>query len=76
MFHSVLECRDGELVWRTERGLRREQRPGADAGILRLGAQFRGSKLNRGNECEQREFKNESSSIDGTNFSLTGDDAV
>jgi hypothetical protein len=54
--HSIMERCDGEFVGRVQARLRKDERPGANAGVL--GAEIRGSKLNGGNYCEQREFKN------------------
>lgn len=42
---------NGQFVGRFETGLRRDERPGAYARVC-------GSSLNRGKQCEQREFMN------------------
>jgi hypothetical protein len=48
--HFIMERCDEELVGRIQAGLRKDERPGADAGIL-------GSKLSGDNQSEQRELK-------------------
>src|ERR1700729_2536693 len=64
--HSILETCDGEFVGRSQRRQRRQERPGANAGVF--GAEIRDSKLKSGSQCEQCEFKNGSTSSDGTNL--------
>jgi hypothetical protein len=49
--HSIMERCDGEFVGRVQAGLRGDERPGPNTGVL-------GSSLKGGKECEQREFKN------------------
>ena len=60
--HSIMEYGDGEVIGRIEAGLRKDQRPGAYAGVC-------GSNLNRGEQSEQREYTNGSSSTDEVNRS-------
>ena len=54
--NGPLESRDGEFVRRIQARLRGDERPRTNPRIL--SAEIRDSKLNSGNHCEQREFKN------------------
>jgi hypothetical protein len=57
--HSIMQRRDREFVGGIQSRLRGDELPGANAGVFGvLEAEIRDSKLNGGDQCEQREFKN------------------